>query len=270
MNKSVTASIPLQAEDRAPGFRSIDLYDRDHALEPFLVFTEFHMDRPIFGPHPHAGVSVLTYMLPDSPGGFLNRDSRGDHSQILPGGLHVTQAGNGVRHDETPLEPGVDCHGFQIWINHSAANRLVEPAAFHLMPSEVPVVRTEAATVRVLLGGYAETPAAVELITPTLLLHVQLQPGQSLQTSVPERTFAFLIEGSLEGQSGPCLLQFGDGDSVDLKAGPVGAHFMLAGGVPHGEPIVYGGPFVMTTDQEMRETRLRFGRGEMGPLDPLK
>jgi hypothetical protein len=31
---------------------------------------------------------------------------------------------------------------------------------------------------------------------------------------------------------------------------------------------VYGGPFVMTTEAQMRDTKLRLGRGEMGELHP--
>jgi quercetin 2,3-dioxygenase len=91
MLKKIKSINQLHFKENFPGFSSVDTYDTEYGFEPFLVFTEFHMDRPIFGPHPHAGVSVMTYMLPDSKGSFLNRDSRGDKSTIEPGGLHVTQ-----------------------------------------------------------------------------------------------------------------------------------------------------------------------------------
>jgi hypothetical protein len=54
-----------------------------------------------------------------------------------------------------------------------------------------------------------------------------------------------------------------------LRAGAAGAELMYASGTPHREPIVYGGPFVMTTQEQMHQTRLRLGRGEMGQLAPL-
>jgi hypothetical protein len=62
MKKAIKKTTPLSFKENAPGFRSIDIYHSKFDIEPFLVFTEFHMDRPIFGPHPHAGVSVMTYM----------------------------------------------------------------------------------------------------------------------------------------------------------------------------------------------------------------
>lgn len=45
---------------------------------------------------------------------------------------------------------------------------------------------------------------------------------------------------------------------------------MFASGDPIGEPIVYGGPFVMTTAAQMTETKRRHARGEMGRLPPLE
>jgi redox-sensitive bicupin YhaK (pirin superfamily) len=42
---------------------------------------------------------------------------------------------------------------------------------------------------------------------------------------------------------------------------------MFATGIPHNEPITYGGPFVMTTPEQMAETKRRYARGEMGKLE---
>jgi quercetin 2,3-dioxygenase len=39
---------------------------------------------------------------------------------------------------------------------------------------------------------------------------------------------------------------------------------------PLKEQITYGGPFVMTTPEQMAETKKRYGRGEMGVLEPYK
>ncbi|MGL5892887.1 MAG: pirin-like C-terminal cupin domain-containing protein, partial [Bacteroidia bacterium] len=47
------------------------------------------------------------------------------------------------------------------------------------------------------------------------------------------------------------------------------ANFLYVSGTPQNEPIVHGGPFVMTTDEQMHETKKRLGRGEMGELMPL-
>jgi redox-sensitive bicupin YhaK (pirin superfamily) len=213
-------------------------------------------------------------MLPDSEGSFLNRDSRGDHSIIEPGGIHVTQAGSGVKHDEVPSVTGTDCHGFQIWINHADKDRLVEPKAFHAVSDGVAEFRAEKTLVRVIQGVFQGLKAPFELVTKTTLLDVTLQPGASIELPAMEMAFIYLISGEMivanKTVESTSLVTFeAHGDLVVVKAGPRTAHFMFASGMPHNEPIVPGGPFVMTTQEQMLETRSRLQRGEMGILDSL-
>lgn len=262
-----------QMVQHRPGFSSVDFFAHQLPIEPFLVFTEFHMDRQIFGPHPHAGVSVLTYMLPDSPGGFRNRDSFGDDSEILPGGAHVSQAGRGMMHDETPLKMGTDCHGMQIWVNHSAANRLIEPKALHAMPDEIPVVPVEGGSLRVILGEFEGMRSRVSTATPVTLYHVRLEASSTISIELQEMAFIYGLSGSgrIETES------FGDRELVILESSGElsvvgnegGVEFLVASGTPHREPIVYGGPYVATTESELDEMKWRYGRGEMGRLQPL-
>lgn len=257
-----------------PGFSSVDIFHAEHDIEPFLVFTEFHMDRPIFGPHPHAGVSVMTYMLPESKGSFINRDSRGDHSVIEPGGIHVTQAGSGVKHDEVPSVRGIDCHGFQIWINHSEADRLVEPRAFHAAARDVAEFHSDNVKLRVIQGAYQNKTASIELVTKTSLFDVTLQPDSTLELHAREMAFIYVLSGEVVIQektiSQQGLVRFtNEGNKVVVRTGKIGANFMYAEGTPHHEPIVYGGPFVMTTQEQMTATQKKLQRGEMGVLNPL-
>lgn len=273
--KTVATRTALTFAPVAPGLTGVNVMDGAHAIEPFLVFTEFRMDRPVFGPHPHAGVSVMTYILPDSDGGFLNRDSQGDRSEIPPGAVHITQAGRGIHHDEVPFVTGVEAHGFQIWINHREADRWVEPRAMHADPAAVPEVREDGATVRVLHGSYGGRTPSYRMVTPVTLLHARLQPHAALTLPAAPMAFAYGLAGeavSGGAELGPQVLLTYDrsGDAVTIVAGADGAECMLASGDPIGEPLVYGGPFVMTTAAQMTETKRRHARGEMGTLPPLR
>lgn len=274
MQKEISTITPLQMKPNPMGFTSVDILHHELNIEPFLVFTEFHMDRPIFGPHPHAGVSVMTYMMPDSQGSFLNRDSQGDHSIIEPGGIHVTQTGSGIKHDEVPTQNGVDCHGFQIWINHADKDRLLAPKAFHASASEVPEVKTDFFFLRVVQGNYAGKTSPIQLVTDTTIFDVSLQPGANIELPAKAMAFIYLMAGSIMSNGteiqGRSMVSFNEeGDVVTVQTGNEPAHFIFASGTPHREPIVYGGPFVMTTEAQMRDTKLRLGRGEMGELGPL-
>ena len=93
MEKQIKKIKQLNFDQQMTGFKATGVKHSEYNTEPYLIFGEFYMDRSVFGPHAHAGVSVMTYVLPDSKGSFLNRDSLGDHSIIDPGGVHVRRRG---------------------------------------------------------------------------------------------------------------------------------------------------------------------------------
>lgn len=255
----------------ADGFTTIDMFNTEHDFEPFLVFTEFYMDRLIFGPHPHAGISVMTYMMPDSKGSFINRDSRGDRSIIEPGGLHITQAGRGVKHVEYPTVTGTDCHGFQIWINHADKDRLIEPNAFHAFSAEIPEWKSENVNLRVIQGTFAGVSSPIKMVTEISLFHVLIEPNSEIEFDAREMAFIYNVSGEMvvSGQKIPVstLISFeSDGDKVKVVTEDSKANFFFASGTPHNEPIVQGGPFVMTTNEQMAAAYERLRRGEMGEL----
>ncbi|MGL5890203.1 MAG: pirin family protein, partial [Bacteroidia bacterium] len=243
MKKQIRSIVPQRLKQTMDGFATVDMFHTEYGFEPFLVFTEFHMSRPVFGPHPHAGVSVMTYMLPDSKGSFLNRDSLGDNSIIEPGGMHVTQAGSGVKHDEVPTETGIDCHGFQIWINHADKDRLVEPKAFHAFAKEVPEFENEGIKLRVVQGNYNGLASPIELVTKTMLFDVLLKPNNSAEFDAEEMAFIYLISGQLMIDGTPVdapatLLFEKEGNKVWVTTATSEANFLYVSGTPQNEPIV--------------------------------
>jgi quercetin 2,3-dioxygenase len=273
--KKAAQKTALSFTDDFPGLSGVNIMEQAYPIEPFLVFTEFRMDRPVFGPHPHAGISVLTYMLPDSKTGFINRDSNGDFSIMEPGGLHITQAGSGIHHDEFPQQTGVTAHGFQIWVNHADKDRFAEPKAMHAAAKEVPEVETDDYRVRIVHGTFDGKTPTYKMLTAVTLLHVFLHSGKSIVLPASEMAFVYCLNGSGESDKTPFsaqnLLNYDtDGDLVEVWAFENGCEFMFGTGMPLGEQITYGGPFVATTPTQMAEMRRRNGRGEMGSLSPYE
>lgn len=187
----------------------------------------------------------------------------------------MSQAGRGLQHDEVPEVSGVECHGFQIWINHADRDRLVPPAAFHARAADIPEQRASDRTVRVLLGAFEGLASPLPVVTPVTLLDVHLQPGAEIEMPAAEMAFIYIIGGkgasagrALEAHQLVCY--DAEGDRVSVSAAP-NRHlrFLFASGTPHREPIVYGGPFVMTTQAQLDDTKRRYARGEMGQLSPL-
>lgn len=273
MNKRISQKADLAFTRDFPGLKGVNIMASHYPIEPFLVFTEFLMERPVFGPHPHAGISVLTYMLPDSKGSFINRDSQGDFSFIEPGGMHIMQAGSGMMHDEFPKVTGVETHGFQIWINHAGKDRLVQPKSMHASAKEVREALTDDYKVRIVHGEFEGKKADYEMVTNVVLLHVFLEPNRKIALDANEMAFVYGLNGNghsdnqaLKAQS---LVNYSqDGNKVEILALENGFEFMFGSGKPHNEPIAYGGPFVMTTNQQLQEAQRRYANGEMGRLEP--
>jgi quercetin 2,3-dioxygenase len=273
--KKVTSLSNLKFTNDFPGLRGVNIFAHQFPIEPFLVFTEYYMDKPVFGPHAHAGISVMTYMLPDSEGSFINRDSNGDFSVIEPGGVHITQAGSGIHHDEFPKEEYVMTHGFQIWINHADKDRWVKPKSMHASAQEVPEVVTPDYKVRIVHGEFAGKTPAYKMVTDVTLLHIFLQPDKTITLDAEQMAFAYGLKGSgateNESINAQTLINYTlDGGKASIQAHADGLEFIFGTGKPHNEPITYGGPFVMTTPEQMAETKRRYANGEMGMLEPYK
>lgn len=275
MNKRISQISSHSFRPAFPGLMGIDIMAHVYPIEPILVFTEYHMNQAVFGPHPHAGISVMTYMLPDSEQGFINRDSLGDMSYIEPGGLHITQAGSGMFHDEFPRVAGIDTHGFQIWFNHAESNRWVEPKSMHAAAAEIPEKVGEGYRVRVLHGNFEEVQALHQMVVAINLLHIELEAGQTLELPAREMAFVYTLagDGRVNDQAVTAhqLVNFTEeGNRIQLQAGDSTLALMFATATPTREPIVYGGPFVMTTQAQMRATQERLQNGGMGYLGSYK
>ncbi|MBK8713999.1 MAG: pirin family protein [Deltaproteobacteria bacterium] len=281
--RNVVAATALAASRMAAGFRTRSLrHGSTIPLDPFLNVDEFHMSTPTFPPHPHAGFSAVTYMFEASDGGFINRDSLGDRSRIEPGAIHWTQAARGMLHEEIPEHPGIDCHGLQMFVNLRRADKQAAPRAFHVAREHVPEWRADGARVRVLAGrcGDVESPL-VDLLTDALLLDVQLDPGArvSLPVRPDHNIFAMAIAGegfadergaTLSAEPGSDRHAVGydhGGNTVTFTTQGRALHLVIGGGTPIREPVVFGGPFAMTSAADVAEAFARYERGDMGQLD---
>ncbi len=279
--RGVARLVTLQLGAHGRGFTDYTLGPESGLpIDPFLVLSDFQMPQPFFPPHPHAGFSVMTYMFPDSAGAFINRDSLGDNSRIEPGALHWTQAARGIQHEEVPEVAGQVCHGLQMWVNLAAQHKLADPGAAHVSAADVPELRpAPGVRVRVIAGSYDDIRAGYDTLTALTLLDVYLEPGAMLLRLLPAADTAFLMaidgDGAIVSAAGrtavgehAVALFDQSGERLRVQAGDRPFHFLLASGRPLGEPVVFGGPFVMNTHEQISAARARFTRGEMGLLEP--
>jgi redox-sensitive bicupin YhaK (pirin superfamily) len=272
--KSVIAAHALKEEMVRSGFSAVSL--RQPELDPFIDVTLFSMSQPTFPPHPHAGFSAVTYMLPESEGSFTNRDSLGDSSVIAPGDIHWTQAGAGMMHEEIPLQAGVACRGFQIFVKLPKALELLPPVAFHADADAISSVMGEGFSLRVLVGSFnGIAPALDRLAHDVFLYDITLESGAMISLPVQQdaAVWAMVMQGdikvanaSFDAPHGIFWSEVGNG--VLLVGGKQVSRILIGGGKPLNEDYQFGGPFALSTIERLSDARRRYSNGGMGALAP--
>lgn len=249
---------------RVLGYRTIRDFD------PFLMLDGFDSLDPDdyikgFPWHPHRGIETVTYLL---KGEIEHGDSLGNKGIIGDLQCQWMTAGSGIIHQEMP-RASERMLGCQLWVNLPKKDKMTQPAYRDIKQQDVAVVTEDNATIRVLSGNYKNNPGAVkgEYIR-VQYLDVDLSPGNTWsynETSNDQTMFLYLIDGTLAADEGladfeekscailmtPSSSDSSDFDEIKVKAGPGGARFFLIAARPLQEPVAWGGPIVMNTQEEL-------------------
>jgi quercetin 2,3-dioxygenase len=195
--------------------------------DPFLLLDEIG---PVeYGPgqavgapdHPHRGFETVTYLL---DGEMEHEDSAGHRGRLGPGDVQWMTAGRGIVHSEMPSgamrQRGGRMHGFQIWVNLPARDKMTTPRYQEIPRAAIPEAATAdgKASVHVVAGEALGVKAVIETRTPIGYLHWIFSPGAAVDVPVPSdhAAYVYVFEGAVrvggreveEGQ----LAVLGDGD----------------------------------------------------------
>ena len=250
-------------------------------LDPFLMLDAFGSDDAAdyiggFPDHPHRGFETVTYMI---AGRMRHRDSAGNQGLLQNGGVQWMTAGRGLIHSELPEQEAGRMEGFQLWLNLPQADKMGAPGYRDIASAEIPELRQEGATVRVIAGASHGVAGAVRKAhTEPLYLDIHLDAGASFEQAIPagHNAFVYVYRGDLGLDTGDALATVprqrmavlangADRDGVRMRAGAEGARALLIAGRPLNEPIAQYGPFVMTTDAEIFQAVEDFRAGKFGP-----
>lgn len=254
---------------------------RLRTLDPFLMLDLFGSDEPTdylagFPDHPHRGFETVTYML---AGRMRHADSRGHEGVIETGGVQWMTAGRGLIHSEMPEQTEGLMKGFQLWINLPARLKMSEPRYQEFPAPQIPVESREGGVTIVVIAGDTARGTAGPVraeATDARYFDVTLPARQSFDEPVPSGHTACLVlfEGALrvgdagggagEELTGPRVIVLGAGERIAAMAGAQGARFLLLAGSPLGEPIAWGGPFVMNTREEVMQAFRDYEEGRIG------
>jgi redox-sensitive bicupin YhaK (pirin superfamily) len=249
--------------------RSIATSELDH-VDPFLLFDHFGSKDPAdyikgFPMHPHRGIETVTYII---SGHVNHKDSIGNSGSITDGDVQWMTSGRGIMHEEMPQPHEDEMIGFQLWVNLPARLKMTSPRYQNITSDQIPKIQHEdGVKIRVIAGEVEDVRGPVkEIVADPIYLDISIPPGGTFSQPVEcgHAAFAYIFEGkglfeadtsdTKKPFASPRLIVFGDGDGVSARASDQGMRFLLVSGKPLDEPIARYGPFVMNTQEEIKQT----------------
>ncbi len=230
-------------------------------IDPFLMMDAFGSDNPEdyiagFPMHPHRGIETITYLL---EGRVDHKDSLGNQGSLTSGELQWMTSGSGILHEEMPQETK-KLEGLQFWLNMPAKDKMAAPRYFPILPGMLKDIPVEGGRVRLIAGEFGGIQGVNGKYVQITMLDIELNAGGSLDVPLAkdQNAFAYLFRGNAKigGEATPVETHsaaiLGDGDALRIHAGNQGVRLVLLAGKPLREPIAWGGPMVMNTEEELR------------------
>ena len=239
-------------------------YYESKLFDPFLLLDFFGSDNPDdyiagFPWHPHRGIETVTYML---EGMVEHGDSMGNSGVINSGDIQWMTAGSGIIHQEMPRKYEGTMRGFQLWVNLPAIHKMMNPRYQDIPAKDIPKITLENnIEIKVIAGEFNGKKGPVkDIIADPIYYDISIPPQKEFMLEVkPDYTvFAMIFEG--EGFFDETLsnvikskeiVSLKNGNCVKFSTRSNHLRFIFVSGKPLNEPIAWGGPIVMNTQEEL-------------------
>ena len=289
--KSIEAVIaPDNLHFVGDGFRVYGILGRKEPLSmkrmsPFLLldYAPVHYFPPNngaprgVGPHPHRGIETVTIAY---KGKVEHNDSTGAGGIIEEGGVQWMTSGSGILHKEYHeknfSKKGGEIQMVQLWVNLPTKDKMTTPKYQNLNNKDLSKVELEnnVGSIDIIAGEYEDHKGPAASFSPLSLFNVKLKKGKGTSFSFNENhnTGLLIIKGSVtvnNSEKAPTnhfVLFKNKGKEFTLRADEDAVVLVLSG-EPIDEPIASYGPFVMNTNDEIRQTIDDFNSGKFGYLD---
>ncbi|KAF2519123.1 pirin family protein [Flavobacterium salilacus subsp. salilacus] len=216
------------------------------------------------GPHPHIGLSTLTYLF---EGSIMHRDSLGTVVEIKPGQVNWMTAGKGIVHSErTPdylRNSEKMLHGLQIWVALPKHLEDTEPSFAHIEEDEMPVWNIDGVKAKLIAGEAFGKKSPVPVYSP--LYFIELKSTEKTTVSIGDSLYGesaiYILEGSIEAEDttfSPKQLLVAKDTSLCQFTMNENTTIYIFGGEPFAEPRHIYWNFVASTKEAIEDAKERW------------
>lgn len=228
-------------------------------FDPILMLDSFDSTDPKkytagFPFHPHRGIETISYV---SKGKMKHRDNIGFSDTVNDGEVQWMTAGSGILHEE--LVPASDhLLGVQLWLNLPKKDKMTTPKYHAVKADQIKDIEIENGKLRLLAGNYKDHKGFQSNHLPFDYYDIHLEPNATFTVEVGEYRSVMLftlvgdvtVEDTLITEKTAAKLS--KGDSVTIKNGNKKAQVLFISSEALNEPVAWGGPVVMNTQEELQ------------------
>ncbi|HWJ69160.1 MAG TPA: pirin family protein [Sphingobium sp.] len=264
--------------------RSLFSYNQLGAqISPFLLldYAGPHHFEPTtarrgVGQHPHRGFETVTIVY---DGEVEHRDSAGNGGVIGPGDVQWMTAAGGIIHEEyhSPAfaKTGGPFRMVQLWVNLPAKDKMAPGAYQGILAADIPTLALPdgTGTARIIAGELHGVRGPARTFTPINVWDMALTRDADVTLPLPDGHITLLVvlgghvtvNGSEPAGEAEMLLLDRAGIAVQLHADG-DAKLLVLSGEPIDEPIAGYGPFVMNSEDEIRQAIDDFNNGRFAQV----
>ncbi|UNY97855.1 pirin family protein [Zhouia spongiae] len=152
------------------------------------------------GPHPHIGLSTLTYLF---EGSMMHRDSLGTEIEILPGAVNWMTSGKGIVHSERTPEylrtSEKHMHGLQIWVALPKELEFMEPTFTHIEKEDLPFWEKDGVQYKLIAGKAFGKVSPVPVHSE--LYFIEIKNDKDAKVNIGEHLYGesalYILEGAV-------------------------------------------------------------------------
>jgi quercetin 2,3-dioxygenase len=231
-----------------------------------------------FGPHPHRGFETVTFIL---KGSLSHLDSGGHESNIEAGGVQWMTAGSGLVHAELSPDAfkrdGGPLEILQLWVNLPPSLKMTPPRYTGVQKADIPALSVAAGngTLNLIAGEFGGATGPIKSLTDVFMSVIELKAGAktALQVEKGRHVFLYVVAGRVDVAGSQVdkwnLVELtDDGDNFIVGAAD-DAVLLFGHALPIGAPVVAHGPFVMNTEEEIRQAFDDYRSGKFGDPSTL-